>query len=290
MAQSPSHQWGQTIGTVVENGIVPILCDIARQHNVYLDSHGYRPARSGRKVTWTDRFGNTHDLDYVFERGGTRLKRGSPAGFVEVAWRRYTKHSRNKAQEIQGAIRPLVETYHEHGPFMATIIAGEFTSQALIQLESLGFKVLYFPYEDVIRAFESVGIDAAYGESTPASEFIDKIDAWNRLDAISQQFVAKDLIGRRQVEVKSFSRSLADVLGRTVTRIRISPLYGSPQEQANAAEAQDFLSTVGRLEHEVPAPTRVDIEVHYSNGDTITGNHNNVDDASEFVRRVCGMT
>lgn len=288
MAQSPSHQWGQTIGTVVENGIVPILCNIARQHNVYLDSQGYRPARSGLKVTWTDRFGNAHDLDYVFERGGTHLKRGSPAGFVEVAWRRYTKHSRNKAQEIQGAIRPLVETYREQVPFMAAIIAGEFTSRALTQLESLGFKVLYFPYEDVIEAFGSVGLDAAYGESTPAGEFIRKVHAWNSLDVITQQSVAKDLIDRRQEEVTHFSRSLTDVLGRTVTRIRVLPLYGLPREQSNAIEAQKFLSTVGRLEHEISTPTRVDIEVHYNNGDMITDSHRDVDDASEFLRRVCG--
>lgn len=290
MAQSPSHQWGQTIGTVVENGIVPILCNIARQHNVYLDSQGYRPARSGRKVTWTDRFGNTHDLDYVFERDGTHLQRGTPAGFVEVAWRRYTKHSRNKAQEIQGAIRPLVETYHEQGPFMAAIIAGEFTSQALTQLESLGFKILYFPYDDVIEAFETVEIDAAYVESTLASEFMNKIDAWNSLTALTQQLVAQDLISRRQAEVTSFSHSLTNVLGRTVTHIRVLPLYGSPEERASVTEAQEYLSTVGRLEHETSVPTRVDVEVHYSNGDTVVGSYQDVDGASAFLRRVCSTT
>ena len=45
--------------------------------------------------------GNVHDLDYVFEQGGTEATIGQPKAFIEIAWRRYTKHSRNKAQEIQ---------------------------------------------------------------------------------------------------------------------------------------------------------------------------------------------
>ena len=45
--------------------------------------------------------------DYVLERGGTDTVRGLPAAFIETAWRRYTKHSRNKAQEIQGAVLAL---------------------------------------------------------------------------------------------------------------------------------------------------------------------------------------
>ncbi|MYH44640.1 MAG: hypothetical protein F4017_06905 [Acidimicrobiaceae bacterium] len=183
-----------------------------------------------------------------------------------------------------------METFHECAPFMAAIIAGEFTSQALTQLVSLGFEVLYFPYDDVIGAFATVGIDAAYVESTPTSEFINKIDAWNDLSALTQQMVAHNLMKRRQADVSFFSRSLADVLGRTVTRIVVLPLYGSPRELSSAAEAQELLSTVHRLEYDALAPTRVDVEVHYSNGDTVVGSYRDIDGASEFLRRVCDTT
>lgn len=54
--------------------------------------------------------GNAHDLDFVLERGGSDDKIGMPAAFIETAWRRYTKHYRNNAQEIQGALEPLAET------------------------------------------------------------------------------------------------------------------------------------------------------------------------------------
>jgi len=45
--------------------------------------------------------------DHVLERGGTDAMRGVPAAFIETGWRRCTKHSRNKAQEIQGAVLAL---------------------------------------------------------------------------------------------------------------------------------------------------------------------------------------
>jgi len=77
---------------------------------------------------------------------------GTPAAFIEVAWRRYTKHSRNKAQEIQGAILPLAEKFRWSNPFLGAVLAGVFTDGSLEQLRSLGFHVLYFPYETLVTA------------------------------------------------------------------------------------------------------------------------------------------
>lgn len=99
MADSPSHKLGQIIGNVLQEAIESPIRQLAAKHSLYIDRAGPRPCRSGKKVSWEDRFGNSHDLDYVVERGGSDDKRGTPLAFVEVAWRRYTKHSRNKAQE-----------------------------------------------------------------------------------------------------------------------------------------------------------------------------------------------
>jgi hypothetical protein len=108
---------------MLQAAMEPVLADFATSHRLYLDKKGPRPARKGLKVTWSDRLGNQHDLDFVLERGGTPNKIGIPVAFIEAAWRRYTKHSRNKAQEIQGAITPLCETYRQYrplpGPFLA---------------------------------------------------------------------------------------------------------------------------------------------------------------------------
>ena len=110
MAASPSHKFGQIIGDLLESAVAPLLADFAVKHGLYFDRKGSRQCRDGLKCSWIDLNKNSHDLDFVLERGGTTIKKGMPAAFIEVAWRRYTKHSRNKAQEIQGAIMPLAET------------------------------------------------------------------------------------------------------------------------------------------------------------------------------------
>ena len=128
MAVSPAHQFGQEIGLLLEEIIKPLLSDFSSARGLYLDAKGPRgKARSGNKVTWTDKYGNNHDLDFVIERKGTSDDRGRPLAFIESAWRRYTKHSRNKAQEIQGAILPIVENYHWDAPFKGVIFAGIFS-------------------------------------------------------------------------------------------------------------------------------------------------------------------
>src|SRR5271165_4483129 len=127
MAKAPGHQLGQMIGVALETAIGPYLKEIADEFDLYLDRQGPRPARRGSKVTWVDSLGNKHNLDYVFERGGTDEEIGVPVAFIESAWRSYTKHSRNKAQEIQGAVLPLLTTYAESKQFAGIVLAGVFT-------------------------------------------------------------------------------------------------------------------------------------------------------------------
>ena len=71
-------------------------------------------------------------------------KPGKPVAFIESAWRRYTKHSRNKAQEIQGAILPLAETYSESNLFLGAVLAGVFTEGRIKSTEITWFFCLVF--------------------------------------------------------------------------------------------------------------------------------------------------
>ena len=168
MAESPAHKFGQLIGELLEAVIRPQLEAFCISQGLYLDyQNRSRSARKSRKVTWGDQYGNFHDLDFVIERGGTDTVVGEPVAFIEVAWRRYTKHSRNKAQEIQGAILPLAEKHKWNNPFLGAVLAGEFTDGSLDQLRSLGFQVLYFPYDSLVAAFTSENIDIRFDEDTP---------------------------------------------------------------------------------------------------------------------------
>lgn len=173
MAESPSHRFGQIIGALLEEILLPVLHDFCTSRGLYLDRHGARiGVRSGKKVSWEDKYGNVHDLDFVIEKNGSTSRQGNPVAFIEAAWRRYTKHSRNKVQEIQGAILPIAEKYQRESPFLGVVLAGEFTKASLEQLVSLNFEVVYLSYRSVIDAFAHVGIDVRFDEHTPDASFL----------------------------------------------------------------------------------------------------------------------
>ena len=203
MAQSPAHRLGQIIGEELENAIRKPLIAIAEEFGLYLDYKHARPARGGRKkVAWTDSHGNTHDLDYVLEKGGSETTMGQPMAFIETAWRRYTKHSRNKAQEIQGAIGPLAETYQNSHPFLGAVLAGVFTEGSLAQFRSHKFNLVYCPYETVIQAFTSEGIDVSSGEDMSEAELKRKVDAFERLTPIQRARIEEEI---RKLHVDQFT-------------------------------------------------------------------------------------
>src|SRR5487761_8693 len=241
MAQSPGHRFGQIIGDVLEAGIRPLLAEFARAHGLYLDARGTRACRRGKRCSWVDHNGNSHDLDFVLERGGSADKTGMPAAFIETAWRRYTKHSRNKVQEIQGALEPLAETYRNVGPFKGAILAGVFTAGALAQLRSLGFTVIYFPYDSVVAVFRTFRIDADYGEATLDVEFDRKIKAYSRLSAARKAKLGAALVEAHRSQGDEFLRTLEKTVARQIERIVILALHGAAREVTTVDDAIRFI-------------------------------------------------
>ncbi|MDL1968599.1 MAG: DNA methylase [Deltaproteobacteria bacterium] len=213
MAESPSHKFGQIIGNLLESVIEPFLSEFAKEKHLYLDyQKNPRKARKGKKVTWEDPYGNVHDLDYVLEMDGTDRITGTPVAFIEVAWRRYTKHSRNKAQEIQGAILPLAEKFQWSNPFLAAVLSGVFTEGSLEQLRSLGFHILYFPYDTLVAAFAEEAIDVAFDETTPDVAFqrcVKKVELASRLKI---ERIKNHLVAANQEQLNTFMASLAQQL------------------------------------------------------------------------------
>jgi len=281
MAESLSHKFGQIIGELLELALEPHLRKFARKHKLYLDKKGSRKARQGKKVTWTDGHGNQHDLDFVLERGGTENKTGAPAAFIESAWRRYTKHSRNKAQEIQSAILPLANSYKNASPFIGVVLAGVFTEGALNQLKSLGFAILYFPYETVLRAFAKHGIDAGFDEKTSDAEFQEKIDSWNK--SPNQNSIAKTLVQLNTAGVKQFLNALENSILRSIDRIMILPLYGKELVAHTITDALELLKN--QTNSQIGAPfVKFEIVIRYNNGDRIEASFKNNEDAIHFLQ------
>jgi len=280
MAQSPAHKWGQIIGDFIESSIEQRLEEFADQYNLYLDKRGERKARSGKKVTWTDNFGNTHDLDYVLEKDGTDEHIGEPVAFIEIAWRRYTKHSRNKAQEIQGAVLPLYNKFAQSSPFIGAILAGAFTQTAVRQLESLGFNVLYFPYDLIVKGFKDFYFDVGSEESMPEKDFRQKIEQWNKFQQKGK--LASHLFQLNQKEVDDFFMQLEGSLTRAIKLISITPLHGKKFELKKIEEAIDFLDQYHKGDHQLRLK-KFELVIHYTNGDVISATFNSKNQAKRFL-------
>lgn len=281
MAISPSHKFGQIIGEILENTMIKYLQEFADEHNLYLDTIGPRPARSGKKVSWVDSFGNKHDLDFVLERNGSPETIGTPVAFIESAWRRYTKHSRNKAQEIQGAILPLATTHNHSAPFLGVILAGVFTDGALTQLRSRNFEVLYFEYSTVTQAFSDLGLDASFDEDTSAAEFNGKIKQWEEFK--NKEKVIDQLVAINQSKLDVFLSALRNSVNRYITEIRILPLYGNTQILSSVKEAISYLETEDFSNIQGDELVRFEIKVIYSNGDKIEANFSESSNALVFL-------
>jgi len=283
MAESPAHEFGQIIGELVEAVIKPPLEEFCQKQGLFLDYQNKdRPARRGRKVSWKDLYGNSHDLDFVIERGGSNHVIGQPVAFIEVAWRRYTKHSRNKVQEIQGAILPLAEKYKWNNPFLGTVLAGVFTGASIEQLQSLGFQILYFPYDTIIAAFSSVGIDISFDESTPDEEYqkcIDKIESANN-EVI--QAIKGHLIQANSNQISRFFAVLDARLGRFVCRVIVIPLYGRSNEFTSIKDALKFLDAHAIYEGSGDF-RKYEIFVEFSNGDKVEASLSTKQQVHDFL-------
>jgi len=286
MAESHAHRFGQLIGEVLESVVLPQLDEFCKRQNLYLDyQKRNRPARKGKKVSWSDPYGNIHDLDFVIERDGSDQQIGRPVAFIETAWRRYTKHSRNKAQEIQGAILPLAEMYRWNNPFLGAVLAGVFTEKSLDQLRSLGFQILYFPLASLVEAFGSAGIDIAFDETTPDEVYKKATDRIVRLPWEKMESLRTHLVAKNQTAIDSFFNALNNRLGRQLTRILVIPLYGRVNEFVSIEDALKFLD--GHQIYEGSGDFRkYEIRVEFSNGDKVEASIEAKDKVREFLNFV----
>ncbi len=292
MAESLAHRWGQIIGDGFEMFVRNILADVAKQHGLYLDFKRPRATRRGQgKVTWQDGYGNKHDLDYVLERGGTEETLGVPAGFIESAWRRYTKHSKNKVQEIEAAVMPVALTFSRHQPFLGAVLAGEFTRKALHQLESKGFAVLQVPYESILRAFKELGIDASSEDGvggTTGEQFREKITKWESLPQpqATHGLLAK-LHALHQREIADFKQRLDAAITRRVNSVRLTVLRGHSVECSDIESAIAYLIEEERsyqLREAGEQREAFEVQVRFNNGAKIDATFPKRAEAMAFLR------
>lgn len=292
MAQSPSHKFGQDLGKLLEDIVLddilkPRLQQFAQAKNYYLDWQRSRSARSGKKVTWEDKYGNKHDLDFVIEIDGTDNQIGKPVAFIESAWRRYTKHSKNKAQEIQGAILHIIELHHLSAPFYGAVLAGDFTKPALEQLRNNGFAIIYIPYKDVVAAFREIDFDVAFDEETLDEIYSTASDKLAGLNSSDKEMLRQALMRVSQQEVDQFMDTLRNCLERYIAKIILIPLFGARYEFESIDDALTELSTLD-INNPSGKFVRFEVIIDYSNNDTIRATFQNKTLLVDFLRKLEG--
>ena len=228
------------IGNFFEEVMKSPIRELCKKYNVYFDTIGLRPARSTRKITWNDINGSKHDLDYVIERNGTATQIGDPIAFIELAWRRYTKHSKNKVQEIAGAVIPITEKYKEYAPFKGAILSGVFTDSSLKQLENQGFHVLYIPFDKVVASFKAYGLDIFFDEDTKESKLASIVQKWENCDKIEE--IKTHFIQSNKNEIDKFVNSLEVSIKRQIDYVFVLPLHGKEMRFTDISQAISFLS------------------------------------------------
>lgn len=285
MAEAPGHLIGQLIGNVLEAAIKPYLQELADKHDLFLDSHGPRPgARDGLKLSWKDGLDNSHDLDFVLERGGTPSKQGQPAAFVEAAWRRYTKHSKAKAQEIQGAVLPVLAKWQNVKPAAGAIVAGEWTKPALQQLKSSGFVVLHLHFPTTVAVFRKFGINiAGVGSGTDDQFWQQQVDTYRAMSDVERGALAAALRTDHADGFLQFTEDLEERIIRTVDYVTVTPLHGNSRQFAAVSDAVKLVTRYERYGGGSAPFVRFEIRIAYTNGDKIDASFAAARDAVAFL-------
>lgn len=282
---SPGHKLGQMVGEFFERLLRSDVQHSAAKVGLYCDCKGPRAqVRAGRKVTWEDDKGNKHDLDYVLERGASEQKQGSPLAFIEFAWRRYTKHSVNKAGELANALVPLARTYPTCR-FAGAILAGEFTDSAKTHLTSQGVRVLHISFGVIADAFASVGVDLRYPEDAGNEVKLAAISEWESLGEAQLAEVAQRVRGSIAEEYNAFMQDLEKVVCSGIEAVWVVPLYA---QRLVFESVEDAMRALASYEHPENAPAefvRFEVVVRYENGDRVEGRFAAKEDALAFLGR-----
>jgi hypothetical protein len=181
---------------------------------------------------------------------------------------------------------PIAEKYDWDKPFLGVILAGVFTNGSLNQMRTSGFEVALFPYESIISAFASIGINAAFDENTPDATFQDAID---KIDVISPEIRTKlkqNLVDINQNLLDHFFTELQSTLDRQIEKIILIPLHGQQSEFMTIPDAIDFVENYIEDGLREGNFRKYEIIVRYSNGDKIDASFQNKEKAVSFLHYI----
>jgi hypothetical protein len=180
-------------------------------------------------------------------------------------------------------VLPIADKHVFSAPMLGCILAGVYTAGALEQLKSVGFRVLYFPYDSVVEAFRSVGVDARFDESTPDAEFGKKMKQWAKVPHGKRGLVWKRLLELNARNVQEFMTHLERTVRRQITAVRVVPLHGSAKDCVTVHEAIGFVTGYDETAPMGPL-VKYEVSIRYDNGDKINGEFHDKASTIEFLQ------
>lgn len=180
---------------------------------------------------------------------------------------------------------PIAEEYELEAPFLGAILAGKFTAPSLEQLRSLRFNIVYIPYESIVTAFASVGIDARFDEKTPDPEFSKCVDLVERLSAADRTKVKSAVLKSNKRQFDEFFAKLRRTLDRTTERVTILPLFGPAPNIGKVTEAVTFIEGFEPANAPVEF-LKYEVSVVFSNADEVRRTFDDKEEAVRVIRYV----
>jgi hypothetical protein len=177
---------------------------------------------------------------------------------------------------------PLFEKYKKDNPFIGVILAGVFTDNSLRQLQSLGFTILYFPYEMIVNAFRVLGIDVYFEENTTEEYFAEQIALWEKLNNTQKDKIYRKITEQNLFAINQFMSSLQLKLDRKINRVHIWMMYGKQYIFDSIEKAKEFIVNVN-INDISPEFNKYEAEIQYSNGDIIRVEYRNQNDMLGFL-------
>ena len=160
-----------------------------------------------------------------------------------------------------------------------------FTKGSLEQLHSLGFHVLYFPYDTLVAAFATVGIKASFDETTPDAEFQKCGREIESASNAKMQKIKSHLVNANKDNINEFIAALGRRLDRMVERVVVIPLYGRSNEFNTVDDAVRFLDQHSTSERS-NGFQKYEVLVAFSNGDRVEGSFRDKVKAIAFLQFV----
>lgn len=168
------------------------------------------------------------------------------------------------------------------------MLAGEFTDGSLNQLRSLGFHVLYFPYETLVSAFGTQSIDIRFDERTPDQTFRRCVRTIETASTTTMQRIKEHLVAANKEALSAFVASIEKRLCRILEKVVVIPLYGKSNSFDSIAAALDFLDR-HRLSESSVDFQKYEVSVSFSNGDYLEGAFKGLSDVRAFLHFVASQ-